>query len=94
MSRTKIVFTAFTTLCLAATLTGCHRGASRPVLIGVSPNESIGSPTIGSLSVVSSSGMTPSFVSLGAGDALGWAVHQKDVELARAASVETTLCAK
>ncbi|MFO0855878.1 MAG: hypothetical protein U0640_00820 [Phycisphaerales bacterium] len=92
MSRTKIVFTAFATLCLAATLTGCHRGASRPILISVSPNTD--SQAIGSLGVLSSGGMTPSFVSLGAGDALGWAVHQKDVELARAASVETTLCAK
>lgn len=98
MSRTKNVCAAVAILaclaCMASSLTGCHRGASRPILISVSASTAPDQSITASLGVMSSGGLTPSFVSLGAGDALGWALHQKDVELSRAACVETTLCAK
>lgn len=61
------------------TLPACHRTATRPTLISIA-NDNI-APA--SLSVMSPNRPFQPFVSLGAGDILGWSIHQKDIELAQ-----------
>lgn len=78
MKRTTNAALAILATITLTTLPACHRTATRPTLISIA-NDNI-APV--SLSIMSPNHPFQPFVSLGAGDILGWSIHQKDIELA------------